>query len=427
MDLKQKIDEQNAAIANLVMEVAGEKQRADQLQEQAQHAAAAVQAEQPAPVADATMSMALEMVDACMDVTQVEPEDAAAWQIVRRSLAAPVAAPVAMPAVSVQPDFHVTETHGTAIVDAVRGQAKILGKEVRAYTIPAASVHDLEMQQYIGARLRRVATAAGVTVDYGDDDFYYAGAFSILGDIARALEKTAASVQPANWKDAFRRCGANPDYHGIIAFTAQQLEHFIRLLNPLSTVQPDSGRDAALLDLRNFEDGQWWVKELDEAVQNGTDDQKRAVAVVRNMLKVAALAAHPAPSIDAAQFVVQRPDGYFHIAAGRAVERAEDAKKFSEEDATALANIFTSEHRENAMTSASKAVRDFKLTQCAKVIQVAHPANVAQVGELSDDDIKAVAINYAAHVAADIYDVTKYDCAEDFFNCVRAILAAAKK
>lgn len=44
---------------------------------------------------------------------------------------------------------------------------------------------------------------------------------------------------------------------------------------------------------------------------------------------------------------------------------------------------------------------------------------------LSDEQIKEVAINYAAHVAADIYDVTKYDCAEDFFNCVRACVAAA--
>lgn len=56
---------------------------------------------------------------------------------------------------------------------------------------------------------------------------------------------------------------------------------------------PGCKRDAALLDLREFKDGQCWVKELEEAVQNGTADQKRAVAVVRNMLKVAALAAHP--------------------------------------------------------------------------------------------------------------------------------------
>lgn len=34
-----------------------------------------------------------------------------------------------------------------------------------------------------------------------------------------------------------------------------------------------------------FEDGQWWVQELDAAVADGTPDQKRAVAVVRNLLR----------------------------------------------------------------------------------------------------------------------------------------------
>jgi hypothetical protein len=56
-------------------------------------------------------------------------------------------------------------------------------------------------------------------------------------------------------------------------------------------LQPGSERDAALRDLLDFKEGQWWVKELDEAVSNGTDDQKRAVAVVRHMLRVAAMAA----------------------------------------------------------------------------------------------------------------------------------------
>lgn len=56
-------------------------------------------------------------------------------------------------------------------------------------------------------------------------------------------------------------------------------------------MKPDSERDAALLDLREFQEGQWWLKELDEAVAYGTDDQKRAVAVVRNMLHVAAIVA----------------------------------------------------------------------------------------------------------------------------------------
>lgn len=42
----EHIKKQNEAIANLVLEVAAEKQRADELQEQAKQAAAAVQAEQ---------------------------------------------------------------------------------------------------------------------------------------------------------------------------------------------------------------------------------------------------------------------------------------------------------------------------------------------------------------------------------------------
>ena len=46
----------------------------------------------PAPSSDAALPEivrhALEMVDGCMDVTQVEPEDAAAWQIVRKLIAA---------------------------------------------------------------------------------------------------------------------------------------------------------------------------------------------------------------------------------------------------------------------------------------------------------------------------------------------------
>jgi len=54
-------------------------------------------------------------------------------------------------------------------------------------------------------------------------------------------------------------------------------------------MQAGSERDAALLDLRDFKESQWWLKELDEAIANGTDDQKRAVGVVRHMLRVAAI------------------------------------------------------------------------------------------------------------------------------------------
>ena len=42
--------------------------------------------------------------------------------------------------------------------------------------------------------------------------------------------------------------------------------------------------------LSDFKADQWWLPELDAAVANGTPDQKRAVAVVRNMLATAAKA-----------------------------------------------------------------------------------------------------------------------------------------
>jgi len=37
----------------------------------------------------------------------------------------------------------------------------------------------------------------------------------------------------------------------------------------------------------DFAEGQWWLQELDAMVASGTDDQKRAVAVVRNLLRTA--------------------------------------------------------------------------------------------------------------------------------------------
>jgi hypothetical protein len=46
--------------------------------------------------------------------------------------------------------------------------------------------------------------------------------------------------------------------------------------------------------LSSFQDGQWWITELDAMTKNGTPDQKRAVAVVRNLLRV--IATHPQAS-----------------------------------------------------------------------------------------------------------------------------------
>lgn len=50
----------------------------------------------------------------------------------------------------------------------------------------------------------------------------------------------------------------------------------------------------------------------------------------------------------------------------------------------------------------------------------------APLAAMTDEEIKDVAIDYGQFVANDVYDVTNYDCAEDFFNCVRACIAAHK-
>jgi len=54
--------------------------------------------------------------------------------------------------------------------------------------------------------------------------------------------------------------------------------------------------------LSDFKEDQWWVVELDALVINGTPDQKRAMAVVRNMLKTIEVNLNSSDS-------VQEPDG----------------------------------------------------------------------------------------------------------------------
>jgi hypothetical protein len=46
-------------------------------------------------------------------------------------------------------------------------------------------------------------------------------------------------------------------------------------------VEPNDGFDHPA----EFREGQWWVEELDKLTKNGTDDQKRAMAVVHHLLK----------------------------------------------------------------------------------------------------------------------------------------------
>lgn len=99
-------------------------------------------------------------------------------------------APVAVPAELLEAICHMARGYGNSETFRPQFESKL------RYFWPAASVHDKQEQEYIGIRLRRVAKVAGVTVDYGNDADYYAGAFSILGHIARALDVPATSVHP---------------------------------------------------------------------------------------------------------------------------------------------------------------------------------------------------------------------------------------
>lgn len=46
-----------------------------------------------------------------------------------------------------------------------------------------------------------------------------------------------------------------------------------------------------------------------------------------------------------------------------------------------------------------------------------------QGGALTDEQIRAIAVNYGRFVFPGVYAITEFDCEEDFFNCVRTILA----
>lgn len=75
----------------------------------------------------------------------------------------------------------------------------------------------------------------------------------------------------------------NPCDGKLEGYTATALYEYQKKSDPVAGPSGDF--------LTDFQDGQWWLSELDSTVANGTPDQKRAVAVVRNLL--ATIAAQP--------------------------------------------------------------------------------------------------------------------------------------
>ncbi len=92
------------------------------------------------------------------------------------------------------------------------------------------------------------------------------------------------------WPDWVERC--HPSEHLTKAGAQLWIRHLFSLeaTPPAAPVQEPGPSGDYLSD---FQEGQWWLAELDAAVANGTHDQKRAVAVVRNLL--ATVAANTTP------------------------------------------------------------------------------------------------------------------------------------
>lgn len=313
-------------------------------------------------------------------------------------------------------------------------------KLVYTAPVPAAGVHDAQEQIHIGTRLRRVAKAAGVTVDYGDDAFYYAGAFSILGDIARTLEKTAAGVQGAKFDISTPDRIRLFDLDGMLlnyrcaATDAKRDEFKAAIVAAFSALadhsQPDSGRDAGLvralrgiLDIHRPMTGnpsdaeliEHW--EYEKSAGNGAADA--------NLFALRTLAAHPAPSSDAAlptdistklREYASNP-GYSHNDYADVMRTAADECERFYGGMVAWKETAQAKDR-----SWSKHVEEIVEKRLA-----AHPANGAQAEDinfalLSKEEMQTIENQFNWHNARSCGTHIRFA-----YAVARAILAAAKK
>ena len=91
----------------------------------------------------------------------------------------------------------------------------------------------------------------------------------------------------------FHECHGIPGDADHVAMLTQMARHAaISMTDMLSApLTSEGGREpVAKMTLSDFREGQWWVAELDTWAKSGSDDQKRAVAVVHHMLRSARLA-----------------------------------------------------------------------------------------------------------------------------------------
>lgn len=104
--------------------------------------------------------------------------------------------------------------------------------------------------------------------------------------------------------------GAAQRYHEYMATPEKEAERiasghkFLAELQSAATAVAGAAHAGAINDpLSGFQEGQWWVNELDAWAKTGSDDQKRAVATVHHMLRSAAA---PTPIADSGAMTGER-------------------------------------------------------------------------------------------------------------------------
>ncbi len=159
--------------------------------------------------------------------------------------------------------------------------------------------------------LRRLPRTGSMKVK-GCSDGRYTEPVVLLSAARSSLFAAVIRCEQAGAFKMCMECGYQDGHDPICRFHAGN-----RVAQGQGTVPDAEAAQSAPDDV--FEEGQWWLVELDSIVANGTPDQRRAMAVVRNLLscwqRVQAAAVPKGWSIqrvfNPSGYTIQMPDGGF--------------------------------------------------------------------------------------------------------------------